>query len=174
METNMPYPATFRQQMVNKLCGPGSISAMELSRQSGVPQQTLSRWLRDAKLSAMNKNSTKDVTTSPRRPRDWSAEQRLEAVAQAATMNEEDLGAFLRRSGLKSADLEAWKASMLHALKPAAQRRAKRRNSQEQKRIRALEKELRRKDKALAETAALLTLKKKAREIWGDPDDDIQ
>lgn len=174
METNMPYPATFRQQMVKKLCGPGKVSAMQLSHQTGVPQQTLSRWLRDAKLSGMTKNSTKDTTPSPRRPRDWSAEQRLEAVAKAATMNEEELGAFLRRSGLKSVDLEGWKASMLQALQPEAQRRAKRRKGEEQKRIRALQKELRRKDKALAETAALLTLKKKAQEIWGDPDDDIR
>jgi len=39
------------------------------------------------------------------------------------------------------------------------------------KRIRSLEKELRRKDKALAETAALLVLKKKVQEIWGDEDE---
>lgn len=169
----MPYPATFRQQMVKKLCGPGSVSAMQLSRQSGVPQQTLSRWLRDAKLNGMTKHSTKDMPL-PRRPHDWNAEQRLEAVAQAATMDDEELGAFLRRSGLKSADLDRWKASMLRALQPEAQRRAKRRRGEEQKRIRALEKELRRKEKALAETAALLTLKKKVQEIWGDPDDDIR
>ena len=44
--------------------------------------------------------------------------------------------------------------------------------SPEARRIRELEKELRRKDKALAETAALLVLKKKANAIWGDEDDD--
>jgi hypothetical protein len=35
-----------------------------------------------------------------------------------------------------------------------------------------LERELRRKDKALAETAALLTLRKKAQAIWGDGEDE--
>jgi len=170
----MPYSATFRQEMVKKLCGPARISATQLSRQCGVSQQTLSRWLRDAKLKGMTDATRKGKETTPRRPRDWSAEQRLEAVASAATMDENELGAFLRRSGLKSADLDCWKASMLAAVQPEAQRRAKRRKSEEHKRIRALEKELRRKDKALAETAALLTLKKKAQEIWGDPDDDIR
>ena len=38
--------------------------------------------------------------------------------------------------------------------------------------IKKLEHELRRKDKALAETAALLVLTKKAREIWGEPEVD--
>ena len=40
------------------------------------------------------------------------------------------------------------------------------------KRIKELERELRRKDKALAETAALLVLKKKAQAIWGDREDE--
>ena len=42
----------------------------------------------------------------------------------------------------------------------------------EAQRIRQLERELHRKDKALAEVAALLALKKKVNEIWGDGDDD--
>lgn len=171
MDDGMPYSATFRQEMVKKLCGPARMTATQLSHQCGVPQQTLSRWLREAKLQGMSTSRKDEETTTPRRPRDWSAEERLEAVAKAASMNDEELGAFLRRSGLKSADLERWKASMLKAVQPEAQRRAKRRKSEEQKRIRALEKELLRKDRALAETAALLTLKKKAEAIWGDPDD---
>jgi hypothetical protein len=55
---------------------------------------------------------------------------------------------------------------MIIGLEPKPARRA------ETKRIKDLEKELRRKDQALAETAALLVLKKKAQEIWGDEDDD--
>lgn len=170
MELEMSYSVGFRQKMLSKMCGPGRVTASELSRQTDVPQQTLSRWLRDAKLYGMTNSSNKEKGT-PRRPCDWNAEQRLEAVAQAASMNEDELGAFLRRSGLKSADLDRWKASMLKAVQPEALRRTKRRKSEEQKRILSLEKELRRKDKALAETAALLILKKKAQEIWGDPDD---
>jgi len=49
--------------------------------------------------------------------------------------------------------------------------RAKPGPSVETQRIQALERELRRKDAALAETAALLVLKKKVRAIWGDADD---
>ncbi len=38
--------------------------------------------------------------------------------------------------------------------------------------MRELERQLRRKDKALAEAAALLVLQKKAQALWGDADDD--
>jgi len=48
-------------------------------------------------------------------------------------------------------------------------KRPKERNGEGQ-RIRELEAELRRKEKALAETAALLVLKKKAQAIWGEPE----
>ena len=60
---------------------------------------------------------------------------------------------------------------MLDALQNSSSKKKARRNTVDAKRIRALEKELNRKDKALAETAALLVLKKKVQEIWGDEDD---
>ena len=73
---------------------------------------------------------------------------------------------FLRSRGLHDAQLQQWRDQMIIGLEPKPLKRA------ETKRIQELEKELRRKDKALAETAALLVLKKKAKEIWGDEDDD--
>ena len=60
---------------------------------------------------------------------------------------------------------------MLRGLDETAPRRRSA-QSAEGRRVRELEKELRRKDAALAETAALLVLKKKAQAIWGDEDDD--
>lgn len=86
----------------------------------------------------------------------------LEASRLAGT----ELGAFLRREGLHEATLREWKSSVLEALGPQKVSRA------DAKRIRELEKQLRRKDRALAETAALLVLQKKAQELWGDEDDD--
>ena len=41
----------------------------------------------------------------------------------------------------------------------------------ERQRVKELERELRRKEKALAETAALLVLRKKMEAIWGDGED---
>jgi hypothetical protein len=106
-----------------------------------------------------------------KRPQDWSAEEKLQVVLQAEGLSDEQLGAFLRRKGLHRAHIERWKAAMESALQGAAtKQRAS--GSKQARKIRQLEKELRRKDKALAEASALLVLKKKAQAIWGDEDDD--
>ncbi len=82
-------------------------------------------------------------------------------------------GAFLRR-GVHEAELEQWRAAVLDAGQAALEGGGSRAATRgvEGKRIKELERELRRKDKALAEAAALLVLQKKVREIWGDGDDD--
>ncbi len=101
-----------------------------------------------------------------KRPQDWSPEEKLATVLEAASLTEEDLGPFLRSRGLHEAHLQQWHDQMLVGLEPMAGKR------NERKRIQELEKEVQRKDKALAEAAALLVLKKKARDLWVDEDDD--
>jgi hypothetical protein len=105
-----------------------------------------------------------------KRPQDWNAQEKLAAVMEAASLSDEELGTFLRSRGLHEAQLQQWRDLMLAGLEPTTVYRGEK--APESKRIRELEKDLRRKDKALAETAALLVLKKKAQAIWGDEDDD--
>jgi transposase-like protein len=107
----------------------------------------------------------------PKRPNDWSAEDKLKVVMEAASLDEEQLGAFLREKGLHLTHLEQWRLQMLDALKNTPSKKVAKGKKDDTKRIRALEKELTRKDKALAEAAALLMLKKKVHDIWGDEDD---
>ena len=90
---------------------------------------------------------------------------------EACSLDDEQLGAFLRSKGLHQTHLDQWRSQMLNALQNSSSKKKARRNTVDAKRIRALEKELNRKDKALAETAALLVLKKKVQQIWGDEDD---
>ena len=104
-----------------------------------------------------------------RRPQDWSAEEKLRFVVKAMTVSDEDLGELLRRSGLHEADYQMWKMTILGALKGPGKRPS---NSKERKQLQKLERELRRKDKALAETAALLVLQGKTQALWGDEGDD--
>lgn len=106
-----------------------------------------------------------------RRPEDLSFEEKVRIVADAQNLSDAELGAFLRKEGLHEADLQRWKEAMRDGLANATGR-GKSRRSKEAKRFKKLERELNRKDKALAETAALLVLKKKALEIWGDEGDD--
>ena len=104
----------------------------------------------------------------------WSGENKLAVVIETAGLNEEELAEYCRRKGLYVEQISRWREAAIagaQTLRPlsAEERRELQR---ERKKTRKLEKELRRKDKALAETAALLVLQKKAQAIWGDGEDD--
>ena len=156
------YTDSFKETMVKKLTGPEARSAGSLAAEVGVPQSTLSRWVRQyGRLGAAQEGSMS------KRRQQWGPEEKLLAVLEYEKLDEEARGKYLREKGLFSVDIERWRTEMLAAVG----KRPKNRDAQGQ-RIRELEAELRRKEKALAETAALLVLKKKAREIWGDREDE--
>jgi transposase len=176
--------------MVERLSGPGSMSATALSAEVGVSQATLSRWLKGAatvrqKMSPpRDKEKRRSSSTSPprdnekrpsstKRPQDWTAEEKLALVLEAAAVPAAELGAFLRRKGVHEAQLTEWREAATAALRGPTKRDRKA-ASTEARRVRELERELARKEKALAEVAALLVLKKKAHAIWGGEDDDTE
>jgi transposase-like protein len=146
------------------MVGPNGTSATALSREVGVSQSTLSRWNREA---LMGKGRGKKGKKDSKSPRTWTAEDKLRVVQESLGLSEEDLGAFLRREGLHEAQLREWRQAVLGALR-GLKKGAKK--SPESKKVRELERELYRKDKALAEVTALLALKKKVQELWGDED----
>jgi transposase-like protein len=167
------YSKAFKALMVRKMADPDGASPRKIAKEIGVSSSTLYRWA--------NQIDIVDVVDQPeppsfsksmqrmsdmKRPQDWSTEEKLAAVLEAMSLSEEDLGPFLRSKGLHEAHLRQWHDQMLCGLEPSPSKRADR------KRIQVLEKELLRKDRALSEAAALLVLKKKAQDIWGDEDDD--
>ena len=170
----MKYSDEFKSTMVQKLADPSGPNATRLATEIGVHQATLSRWLREAgRVNGSVVVPFTPHTRSPmsaKRPQDWTAEEKLAVVVEAAAVSDEELGAFLRRKGLHEAQLDAWRQQVLVGLgkRPARSSRP----SAEARRVKELEKELHRKDKTLAETAALLVLQKKVQAIWGDGDDD--
>jgi transposase-like protein len=168
------YSTGLKSNMVRKMAGPEGVSATSLAREVGIPQSTLSRWLRAAGtvagLSTAPSAQGREQPMTPRRPRDWSPEEKLNAVFEAQALGEDELGAFLRRKGLHEAQLKEWRTLILTGLQGHRQCAAARPSTADAGRIRELEKELDRKDKALAETAALLVLQKKVQALWGDAD----
>jgi len=168
-----PYSEGFKKRMIEKLTGPHAKTATALSGEAGISQPTLSRWLREAGSvkREMPRDDAREAPAPTKRPEDWTAEEKWALVTEAATVSEAELGALLRRKGVHEAQLVEWRAAALAGLQRPSrgERKAAHREKQQ---IRALERELRRKDKALAEAAALLVLKKKVQEIWGDEDDD--
>lgn len=143
------YSPAFKAKMVHKMLLPGGISANALSSQVGVSQGALSRWLREARngQSMAKKNHKK-----------WTASEKFRVIAAASELSDEDLGELLRREGVHEARLQEWRETAEGALQARPRKRGA---SAEEKKIKALERELRRKEKALAEAAALLVLQKK-------------
>lgn len=154
--------------MVQKMTGPGGRSAVALSASAGVPQPTLSRWLREA--GSVTGMKTKRPPSAKPHSKSRSPQDKLRLIIESAALTGDELGEFLRREAIHEADLTRWRESSLEGLSGKVTVAAT--ADATDKRLRKLEKELLRKDKALAETAALLVLQKKVREIWGDGGDD--
>jgi len=134
-----------------------------LSREIGVSAPTLSKWLRlaeDAPFMVLPPGDGGDARPCKR----WTLAEKLRVLSTAEGLSEKELGAFLREEGVHPEELRTWRDSLDES----------RVDRSAQRRIQALERELRRKEKALAEAAALLMLKKKAQELGllGDEDDD--
>ena len=144
------------------MAGPSAVTASDLERETGIPQPTLSRWLRGA--ASLRLVSTKQDVPSDSRGHgargEASAgpepEERTQFVLEADGLGDQELGELLRRRGVHREQLDTWRG----ALDDAFARPTRIEAVAEGKRIRALEREVARKDKALAETAALLVLQK--------------
>ncbi len=154
--------------MVQRLVGPNRLSAMALGDEVGVPPSTLSRWLREAgTVSSMKHSQSKEHRGEPARAvpsKRRSPQERFRLLLEATGLSEDELGAFLRREGLNETQITQWRAAALQGLREPSMRG----RSPKDKEIRKLQSELRRKDKALAETAALLVLRGKAEALWGE------
>ena len=171
------YTAGFKTRMVQRMAGREGISATALAEEVGVSQSSLSRWLCEASVpvstvTPMTKKKKASARQGSRRGR--TAEEKLQIVLKAAALSDDDLGAFLRGEGIHEAQLEEWRSKAMEAATGAlkAPHGKRRERTAESRKIKELERELLRKDKALAEVTALLVLKKKIQEIWGDEDDD--
>ena len=138
-----PFSVAFKQKMVQRLTGKDAVSAIQLSRETGVRLQNRSRWLQEAR--SLPFVAARDATEHV-----YTLEQKARVLVEAANLRGEPLHAYLEREGIKLADFERWRIALQE---DGGQPRAASR------RIRQLERELARKEKALAEAAALLVQK---------------
>jgi transposase-like protein len=163
------YSESFKRKIVQQLLLPGAPSANTLAKKINVPQSTISRWVRLLGTVPRVSNDNEGSAGRPRRPEDWTAEERLRAVTEAGRLEGEELGKFLRREGLHEEMLNEWRQAVLDALQPARRSSG---NRAERRRIERLEKQLAKKEKALAAANAVVALQKKVHALLGDEDDD--
>jgi len=163
------YSEEFKEQVVRKMMAPNAMSVAQVSRDTGVSEQTLYNWRNRFR------NEGKAVPADSSNPENWSGENKLAVVIETAGLNnEEELAEYCRHKGLYVEQVARWREAAragAETLRPLSAEE-RRELQKERKKNRKLEKELRRKEKALAEAAALLILQKKAQAIWGDTEDD--
>jgi transposase len=107
------YSKAFRALMIQKMTDPERPAAQSLADEIGVSRSSLYRWVSEAdtlEIAASVEPPTFTESmqrlTNMKRPQDWSAEEKLAAVLEAASLSEEELGAFLRSRGLHDAQLQ--------------------------------------------------------------------
>ncbi len=162
------YSEERKRAVLAKLMPPNNRSVEDVAREEGISVASLYLWRKKARAQG------RLLPASMEGPEGWSARDKFAVVVETAALNETELAEYCRSRGLYPEQVRAWRAACEQAkdwaLASERERNESRRESA--RRMKELERELRRKERALAEAAALLTLSKKARAIWGEDEAD--
>jgi transposase len=165
----MQHAQTLRAEVVAKAIN-GQMTQVALSQAYGVGRSTIGRWIREHRQIGDDTLALKDSAAKQKSPQAWTRAQRLSALLETHRLDGSARGAWCREHGVHTHHLQQWQRDLAqepgNTAASMTERRALRQENRE------LKKELKRKDRALAETAALLVLKKKAAAIWGEVEDD--
>ena len=161
------YSEERKAAVMSKLLPPQNRTVAEVAREEGISEVTLYTWRKQAREQGL------PVPGSGKRSEDWSGEAKLAVVVETAGLSEAQLSEYCRAKGLYVEQVKAWREACLAGASAEAGRRQaeQAQGRRDRKRIKELERELRRKDKALAETTALLVLRKKLNALWGEDEE---
>lgn len=162
MGQRQSFTGDFKDRITARILSRGNRSIAEICEEEGIGKSTAANWLRlRAKPFSMKKE---------KKSHKWDPEKKFKVLLETASLSESELGAYLRKEGLFSTQLDEWKNEFLSSM--ATIRKSKPAKDDRDQKIRSLEKEILRKDKALAEASALLILQKKVNLIWGRDNED--
>jgi len=164
----MGYPRERKEAVLKKMLPPHNKTIPEIAKEEGISEGTLYNWRKAARAEG------RLMPDGDSTPAGWSARDKFAAVVETAAMNETELSMYCRQKGLYPEQIEQWREACEQAndWDRTQNRKLKESRKADEKRIKELERELRTKEKALAETAALLVLRKKAQAIWGEGEDE--
>ena len=162
------YPEQQRKAMVQSWVESGQ-SLRKFSKEQGISISTLYDW--KSKYGVQQPGES--VLPKSSNPDNWTSEQKFAVVVETATLSEAELSEYCRSKGIYPEQVKEWKSACIGSNQTTAQRKQQQlaERKADKKRIRQLEKELKRKEAALAETAALLVLRKKLNAYWGEDED---
>jgi len=167
------FTPSFRMHAVEKALGRSAETSLrEIAEGLGVGKSTMNNWIVKSRNHELNSVSADGMFRSnemvkEKRPQDWSLEERLEMVIGFGSLDEAAMNQLCRERGLYAHHVGQWREDFING--SAANERTDTKSLKGE--VRELKKELNRKDRALAETAALLVLQKKVSAIWGNDED---
>lgn len=153
-----------KEAVLKKLLPPLNMTVAEVSKHEGISTASLYNWRKQARSEGAPVPGPNKITD------DWSVEAKFAVVLETATLSESELSQYCREKGLYPEQVKGWKQDCLEGFSsgPERKREELKQAKADKKEIRHLHKELRRKEKALAEAAALLVLRKKLNAFYGD------
>jgi len=157
------YTKEKKEHALTLMSAPQNKPVPEVSKLTGIPEATLYLWRKQARSAG------RAVPGDGQNPEDWSAADKFGVVLETAPLGEAELAEYCRQKGLFVEQVRRWRSEAQMALGQVSNGKAER--AQDKKRIRELEKDLRRKEKALAEAAALLVLSRKYEALRTDDED---
>jgi transposase-like protein len=161
------YSPERKAAVLKRMLPPNNLAIRQLSQEEGISDATLHKWRAEARGKGQL------LPDADAGSEGWTSRDKFAAVLETAALNEADLAEYCRKRGLYPAQIAAWRSACEQAndWDRASTARLGQATKEEKKRIKDLERDLARKEKALAEAAALLILRKKASAIWGGDED---
>lgn len=166
--TKRVFSQEFKDSILKKLQPPENKSVSEVAEEECLPTSTIYTW-----ISKARKDGLMIPNSNPSNDNKWRNEDKMRIVIETFSLNEEELSQYCRKHGLYTTDIKRWRSILelsFGAIKPSKELEQELKAQKETNK--KLERELKYKEKALAEAAALLVLRKKADAIWGDPVED--
>jgi transposase-like protein len=165
------YSEAVKADVRRRMSPPQRQSVAQISAELGIHVVTLYNWRKTWRLQG------EVVPASEKDPEGWGATDKFTVVLETVGLNATELSAYCRERGLYPEQVERWRQASQDAnekpvLTLKEQKELERLRAQDQKEIKRLKQELRRKEKALAEAAALLIASKKIQAFWGEDGDD--
>ena len=164
----MGYPQERKESVLKKMLPPNNLSIAALSKEEGISDATLYNWRNQAR------NQGRLMPDSDKSTSSWNSKDKFAAVMETAAMNQAEVAAYCREKGLYPEQLVQWRDACEQAndWNQASEKKLKEATQSEIKKNKRLQKELDRKEKALAEAAALLVLRKKYNALFEDHEDE--
>ena len=162
------YSQERKDEILKLLSPPHNKTVVDVAKQENISAKNIYNWRNQARKAG------KPVPGKTKKTDDWSVETKLAVIVETATFSGSELSKYCREKGLYVEQIGSWKLDFIQGFsnQKAQQKHLLQEAKQDKAEIKALKNELKYKEKALAETAALLVLRKKFQALWQNESED--